>query len=611
MFLGDHMMKLILAVVLSATFTANARTRLEKIKNLDREAYIKIYKAQVEFILEWEKNNTKFPNFSSDSEKVSFIHKNLNSWSETFLSSAFAAEGAACFFGGWPSKIGANGKCRLPWQTRAYSKSLGLPEYGPACGGTLFRCNPSLFGGKGKAPCVESSGGYKDVTKSCQEKITEIAKKDGKESWLESLSDQEFEEWVKGQLIPLQSQIAKFCSGSNEPYNDKTCETLNGVVKKAADEAARRIKKLDPQVECKTPAGKIYKNDEKETQKFYQKTESETCPSVEKSRLCKNGKWEEWVGDKSFVHPECKTKSAPASDVVGSSSTDSPAGQSSNPQVSDVRPEVTIPQVPLTEKKPVLGSVELGGEVEGEEGGSDQPKPEVTIPKVPLTEKKPILGPVILAGDDADESSSKSSTAGINCGAIGEMSQATSSAGIGIKCGEKIGYIKNDTKLKELKVLVVDLTNGKTREVVLKDPPGNLKDYSPLINNDWVRMKLDLKDGESVQLAENGLVFDPETMLYEDKETRTQVGTLKSAPAQKQQCWSDGTEPFFFSYSDGCGQKKMCLINVKCKMPNLNYEVSARAFCKANIDDTCPGIDDCAADADTDIKPVEKDSTQP
>jgi hypothetical protein len=145
----------------------------------------------------------------------------------------------------------------------------------------------------------------------------------------------------------------------------------------------------------------------------------------------------------------------------------------------------------------------------------------------------------------------------------------------------------------------------------LKDPPGNLKDYSPLINNDWVRMKLDLKDGESVQLAENGLVFDPETMLYEDKETRTQVGTLKSAPAQKQQCWSDGTEPFFFSYSDGCGQKKMCLINVKCKMPNLNYEVSARAFCKANIDDTCPGIDDCAADADTDIKPVEKDSTQP
>jgi len=122
------MIKLIIAVILSTTFTANARTRMEKIERLDREAYIKIYKAQVEFILEWEKNNSKFPKFSSDSEKVSFINKNLNSWSETFISSAFAAEGDGCFFGGWPSKIGANGKCRLPWQTRAYSTSLGLPE---------------------------------------------------------------------------------------------------------------------------------------------------------------------------------------------------------------------------------------------------------------------------------------------------------------------------------------------------------------------------------------------------------------------------------------------------------------------------------------------------
>ncbi len=610
------MIKLIIAVILSATFTANARTRMEKIERLDREAYIKIYKAQVEFILEWEKNNSKFPNFSSDSEKVSFIHKNLNSWSETFISSAFAAEGDGCFFGGWPSKIGANGKCRLPWQTRAYSKSLGLPEYGPACGGTLFRCNPSLFGGKGKAPCVESSGGYKDITKSCQEKITETAKKDGKGSWLEGLSDEEFKEWVQGQLIPLQSQIATFCSGSKEPYNDKTCETLNGVVKTVKDESARRIKKEEPQVECKTPAGKIYKNDEKETQKFYQDTESETCPSVEKSRLCKNGKWEEWVGDKSFTHPECKTKSAPVSDVKEPEKTeapknDSPATNNSKPQVSEVKPDVTIPNVPLTEKKPVLGTVQLGAPENEEEKGGKESLPEVTIPDKPLTEKKPILGTVKLAVDDADESSPKSSTAGINCGALGEMSQATSSAGIGIKCGEKIGFIKNDTKLRELKVLVVNPIDGKTREVILKDPPGNLKDYSPLINNDWVRMKLDLKDGETVQLAENGLVFDPETILYEDKETRTQVGTLKSAPAQKQQCWRDGSDSSFFSYSDGCGMKKMCLIKVKCKLPGKDYTLSGRAFCKANINNTCPSPDECAADTDTDVQSVEQVLTKP
>ena len=125
------------------------------------------------------------------------------------------------------------------------------------------------------------------------------------------------------------------------------------------------------------------------------------------------------------------------------------------------------------------------------------------------------------------------------------------------------------------------------------------------MNNDWVKAMVRIKDGESIEVAENGLVFDPETILYEDKDTKIQIGTIKSAPAQKQHCWRDGSDPSFFSYSDGCGMKKMCLINVKCKLPGKDYTVSARAFCKANINNTCPGPDECAADTDTDVQTVD------
>jgi hypothetical protein len=157
----------------------------------------------------------------------------------------------------------------------------------------------------------------------------------------------------------------------------------------------------------------------------------------------------------------------------------------------------------------------------------------------------------------------------------------------------------------KLKLIVTSSIDGKTRELTLNDLPGEAKDYFPLLNNDWVRTRLDLKDGEKVDLAENGLVLDSENILYESDDAKVQIGTIKSAPAEKQHCWRDGNDPSFFSYSDGCGMKKMCLINVKCKLPGEDYTVSARAFCKANINNTCPSPDECAADTDTDVQLVD------
>ncbi len=193
-----------------------------------------------------------------------------------------------------------------------------------------------------------------------------------------------------------------------------------------------------------------------------------------------------------------------------------------------------------------------------------------------------------------------SKTGDVSCSLVDQI-KGLAVAGLSVQCGEKKGYIKNNTKLSKVKLLITH-TSGSTRPFEIDTPPGEISHYSKNLNNEWLQEKVKLAPGESIHIAENGLIIDSSTMLYEDHHAKKELGTISSAPANLEYCSiSDNEKPMLLIYPGGCGENKLCAMKVKCQLPkemriNNNYPPSfvEDAVCPANRDGSCPSPTKCA-----------------
>lgn len=170
-----------------------------------------------------------------------------------------------------------------------------------------------------------------------------------------------------------------------------------------------------------------------------------------------------------------------------------------------------------------------------------------------------------------------------------------------VQCGDKVGYIKSTTKVNKLKFLITN-SNGSTRDYVLENPQGAVGDYINLDKED-LKKKVNLKAGETIAIAENGLILDPSTVLFKDHHAKEEVGAIGSAPANSDFCKYDEEKPMLLDYSEACGKKKICSMDIKCKFPNDEKykdfpkgEFTAVAACPSNDDGSCPSPTNCAID---------------
>jgi hypothetical protein len=194
-----------------------------------------------------------------------------------------------------------------------------------------------------------------------------------------------------------------------------------------------------------------------------------------------------------------------------------------------------------------------------------------------------------------------SKTDGVKCNIL-ISAKCMCDASMTVKCGDKQGNIKDDTKVIKLKILVTN-SDGMTREVILENPPGGAKDYFSL-NNEWLREKVDLKKGETMAIAENGLIIDSATILYEDEYAKKELGTISEAPSSSEYCsTSENEQPMLLTYLKGCGNNKLCAMRVKCELPKeiqkkYGYPafVDEEAVCPVNENGSCPSPTECALD---------------
>ena len=183
-------------------------------------------------------------------------------------------------------------------------------------------------------------------------------------------------------------------------------------------------------------------------------------------------------------------------------------------------------------------------------------------------------------------------------------------ASITVQCGEKVGYIKNTTKVSTLKFLITN-KNGSTRDYVLENPEGTVADNIKL-DNELLKRKVELKAGETIAIAENGLIFDPSTILFKDYDAKEELGAISSAPANSDFCQYD-EKPMLLDYPEACGKKKICSMDIKCKFPKVDKyknfpegEFRAVALCPSHDDGSCPLPTNCAIDEKVTFQDEEK-----
>jgi len=186
---------------------------------------------------------------------------------------------------------------------------------------------------------------------------------------------------------------------------------------------------------------------------------------------------------------------------------------------------------------------------------------------------------------------------------ISAIAKCMCEAPMTVQCGGKlVGHIKNTTKVSQVKFLILN-SNGSTREYILDKPPGGAGDYINL-NNEWLKEKVGLKPGETIAVAENGLILDPSTVLFKDHNAKEELGAINSAPANSEYCSiSENEKPMLLIYAKGCGKNNLCVMKVKCELPKdiqkeYGYPASVNqdAVCPVKEDGSCPSPTECALD---------------
>lgn len=346
------MNKILFILILCFPFLSHAGVTLKKTDKLDRLAIQKLHRAQIKFLIEWEKKNSKLP----AREKYHDLYSLIERVRDYVIADAYAQDATSmCIFGGWVSKRNSRGTCELPWQNRSFATGRGVTGYGPACGGTLFRCNPALFGGA-NAPCVQPTSNYSGLTSACDERAG---------NWLERLSNTEFEQWKQTSFTPMQGQISQFCSGSSSPYNDNTCTSLNQMITKVTAESARRAAAgggATSATTCPVEGGEAIASGQNQTKQFFQPRPDTggECPVTSKTRTCTNGAFGEWTGDAAFTLEACPavaTTETRACDVEGSDPI--AHGQNQSKQFFQARP-AGGGECPVTTKTRVCTNGTLG-----------------------------------------------------------------------------------------------------------------------------------------------------------------------------------------------------------------------------------------------------------
>lgn len=164
---------------------------------------------------------------------------------------------------------------------------------------------------------------------------------------------------------------------------------------------------------------------------------------------------------------------------------------------------------------------------------------------------------------------------------------------MGVECvGGAKGYMRNDAKLERLKVRVTS-RNGTSREVVLNDPPGGIRDYYAIRYNDWVTGQLRLRYGDEVEVARNGYVVSDDTPLYDDFSADTfimRAGQNRRSNRSSQYDCNYTGQPYLID-AQQCGQK-ICFGEANCRINGREglYSVA----CHANSNETCPTANECA-----------------
>jgi hypothetical protein len=185
---------------------------------------------------------------------------------------------------------------------------------------------------------------------------------------------------------------------------------------------------------------------------------------------------------------------------------------------------------------------------------------------------------------------------------ISAIAKCLCEAPMTVKCGDKLGHIKNTTKVSKLKFLITN-SNGSTRDYVLENPQGAAGDYISL-DNELLKKKVDLKAGETIAIAENGLILDPSTVLFKDHHAKEELAAINSTPANSEYCSISGYEmPMLLIYAKGCGKNNLCVMKVKCELPKdiqkeYGYPASVNqdAVCPVKEDGSCPSPTECALD---------------
>jgi len=163
-----------------------------------------------------------------------------------------------------------------------------------------------------------------------------------------------------------------------------------------------------------------------------------------------------------------------------------------------------------------------------------------------------------------------------------------------VDCGtDGSGNLKNDEKVKSVKLAIVDKNTGTKRYITLNEADlSNFKarDFYGANYSKELRGLAGAKDKE--EISADNLVMDSGVKLYEDTNGTVEVGAKASSSSSN--CSYVDDFPQIANYSGACGGKKICVARIQCKdlggAPYIGI-----AACPASKG-SCPSATDCAAD---------------
>ena len=174
-----------------------------------------------------------------------------------------------------------------------------------------------------------------------------------------------------------------------------------------------------------------------------------------------------------------------------------------------------------------------------------------------------------------------------------------------MNCNGIIGNIRNDARLDHLKVIITSLY-GRQRTVTLHSPPGGIRNYYAIKQNDWIPTQIrGLRYGDEIEIAENGFGINDRTPLYKDSFAREQIGTagegssVDNPSSRYSSCsYSGRVSPHdsgvsVLDYPSSCSNK-ICFADVECYDSQTNQRIKGNAACPINSNGSCPTANECA-----------------